>query len=103
MYHLSIISITAALLLSPLNLHAKSVNQDLELCAAKALKEQINLSTQFSVETAGLNPYELDHDASKGKAQYRMKVVNGVSGEELGVVSCKVGKSGDVLAAVFES
>ena len=103
MFSLRIISITTVLLLSSQSLHAKNVDQDLERCAATAMKERIKPSTEFSVDTGGLYSQDLDHDASLGKAEYRMLVVNGVSGEELGIVTCIIGKSGDVLASVLES
>ncbi|MFT7527549.1 MAG: hypothetical protein ACI9LY_002705, partial [Arenicella sp.] len=49
----------------------------------------------------GLQKQDLDRDSSVSTFEYHMTITNKATSLELGTVSCKVHRSGKVLAASF--
>lgn len=102
MSYLPTISIFTALFILPINSYAKNVNQDLQSCASAALQERGQAATKITVNSRGLKKHDLDGDSSIFTSEYQLKITNKLTNLELGTVTCKVNRSGKVLAAAFD-
>ena len=97
------IGVSTVLLLNISNVYATSADNDLQRCASAALQDRQQSANIISVNNSGLTKYDLDHDMSGRTLQYRMRVVNNVSGEYLGSVTCTLSNLGDLISSVFDS
>ena len=102
MSYLPTISIFTALFILPITSYAKNVDQDLQRCASAALQERGQAATKITVNSGGLKKHDLDGDSSVFTSEYQLKITNKVTNFELGTVTCKVNRSGKVLAAAFD-
>ena len=97
------ISISTALLVHSTGSFATNIDQDFQRCVSEALQQQGKSATAISVNTGGLKQQELDHSVSFRTVQYRAQVNTKTSGKDLGTVTCRLSRSGDLLSASFDS
>ena len=81
---------------------ASTIDNDFQRCAAVAMQESGQTVNKIVIDNGGLKKGELDHDLSPFKSEYRMEVVDKSSGEKMGVVTCSLSRSGDVLSSSFD-
>ncbi len=80
-----------------------NVDKDLGRCALSALaSKQVNIKS-MSVTSPSNDANQMDHDASDSTREYRMKLSSKVAGTDLGLVTCKIDQSGEVMWAEFVS
>ena len=94
----------AAIAGASLSTHA-STDLDLELsrCAEAALATQQVSVKKIRVETPTDDAALMDHDLSQRVTEYRMRIASDISGQELGNVTCRISKSGEVTSAKFDA
>ena len=95
------LSASFSILIATTSAFASTVDNDFQRCASVAMQESGQSANKIVIDNGGLKERELDHDLSPFRSQYRMQVVNKASGEALGVVTCTVSGSGDVLNSSF--
>ena len=103
MSYLRTIAISTIALLSAASANATNLDRDFQRCASAALKDSDRTVSVINVANKDLTPAELDHSFSAHTAEYRMRVTNPASGEDLGNVTCTISRSGDLLSAFFDS
>jgi hypothetical protein len=103
MFYFRIISLFTVCLINLSSAHATSADKDLQRCASAALQERKQSALVISVDNSGLTSQDLDHDISSLTLQYRMRLANNVSGEDLGSVTCTLNKLGELISSVFDS
>jgi hypothetical protein len=81
---------------------ADPVAEDLQNCAVAALAERQQSAKTITVKTGGLSRAELDRDRSAKRNRYLMSLIDKSSGERLGLVTCRVGQDGELIAASFK-
>jgi hypothetical protein len=96
------ISVVAVFLFHFPSVYAASADKDLQRCASAALQERGQLAKSISVGNGGLSQKDLDHDTSSRTLQYRMRLANTASGEDLGEVTCTLNSLGELVSAVFD-
>ncbi|NNC99373.1 MAG: hypothetical protein HKN85_04250 [Gammaproteobacteria bacterium] len=96
------IGISIALVVQPISLLAKNVDEDFQRCAVEALKERGQVATVVSVNSSRLTQDELDHDSSATRSEYHLLLTSKDSGENLGTVICTLDRSGDIIASNFD-
>jgi hypothetical protein len=102
MSYFRIISLVTVFLFNFSSVYAASADKDLQRCASAALQERGQLAKSISVGNSGQSQKDLDHDISSRTLQYRMRLANSVSGENLGEVTCTLNSLGELVSAVFD-
>lgn len=80
-----------------------NLDNQFSACAAKAIESQNLIVKKIFIDLPSNQAQELDHDLSPGSREYRMKLVNKVSGKPLGKISCRVDSSGVVESVNYIS
>ena len=78
-----------------------NVNNDMQKCAVAALDKSDFASIPINVNNSPKYLSQMDHDFSGFSTEYRMTVVNSKSGLDLGEVSCKLDKTGEITSVQF--
>ncbi|MFT5612017.1 MAG: hypothetical protein ACI9LU_002526 [Polaribacter sp.] len=102
MSYLRAISLFTVIFFQPITSYAKNVDQDLQRCASAALHQRGQSAARIFVNSGGLKKQDLDRDRSVFTSEYKLKITNKVTEHELGTVTCKVHRSGEVLEAAFD-
>jgi len=102
MSYFRIIGVLSVFLFNFSSVHAAGADKDLQRCASAALQERGQSAKSISVNNSGLSQKDLDHDISSRTLQYRMRLANNTSGEDLGNVTCTLNSLGELVSAVFD-
>jgi hypothetical protein len=96
------LSISISLIITTTSTFASTIDNDFQRCAAVAMQESGQTVNKIVIDNGGLKKGELDHDLSPFKSEYRMEVVDKRSGEKIGVVTCSLSRSGNVINSSFD-
>lgn len=80
-----------------------NVDNQFSACAAKAIESQSLMAKKIILDLPSGRAQELDYDSSPSSREYRMKLVNKVSGKSLGKISCRIDSSGQIESVNYIS
>ena len=81
---------------------SRTPDADFSRCASQALETTGSSNVVIHVKNPSKKLDEMDHNFSSKLVEYRMRLVNKASGEQIGQVTCKLDQSGNIVSAILK-
>ncbi len=82
--------------------NARNVDSDFSRCAKQALQGLANQETIVHINNPSNESRVMDHNYSSTLTEYRMRVINKLSGKGVGNVTCEIDQAGNIVTAKLD-